>query len=182
MWWFPSAKEGLELIGDSQKTFSNMVSEVGLAAAMRPKTEYTILAPVNTAFSSELFPKQSLPQKNVLLSSQWRTCDSCRVFEVAFHRAFGFTAPMFVCVRWGDVNRQESPQDHFGKPHLEAEDYPERALQRTAAGNAGRQTAASLHLPHGETRSSALSGQWSKDLMESFINHTLTSHIFKSTV
>lgn len=34
--------------------FSNMVSEVGLAAAMRPKTEYTILAPVNAAFNSEL--------------------------------------------------------------------------------------------------------------------------------
>lgn len=54
----PSAKEGLELIGESQKTFSRMVSEVGLAAAMRPKTEYTILAPINTAFSSELFSKQ----------------------------------------------------------------------------------------------------------------------------
>lgn len=54
------AKEGLELLGDSQMKFSNMVSEVGLAAAMRPKTEYTILAPVNTAFSSELFPKQIL--------------------------------------------------------------------------------------------------------------------------
>ncbi|TNM84791.1 hypothetical protein fugu_008969 [Takifugu bimaculatus] len=49
-----SAKEGLELIGESQKTFSNMVSEVGLAAAMRPKTEYTILAPVNSAFSNEV--------------------------------------------------------------------------------------------------------------------------------
>lgn len=54
------AKEGLELLGDSQLKFSNMVSEVGLAAAMRPKTEYTILAPVNAAFSSELFSKQIL--------------------------------------------------------------------------------------------------------------------------
>ncbi|CAG00436.1 unnamed protein product, partial [Tetraodon nigroviridis] len=49
-----AAKEGLELLGDSQMKFSNMVSEVGLAAAMRPKTEYTILAPVNTAFSNEV--------------------------------------------------------------------------------------------------------------------------------
>lgn len=58
MVWLLPAKEGLELIGDSQMKFSNMVSEVGLAAAMRPKTEFTILAPINTAFSSELFSKQ----------------------------------------------------------------------------------------------------------------------------
>lgn len=57
MLWLLPAKEGLELIGDSQMKFSNMVSEVGLAAAMRPKTEYTILAPINAAFSSELFSK-----------------------------------------------------------------------------------------------------------------------------
>lgn len=37
-----------------------MVSEVGLAAAMRPKTEYTILAPVNTAFSSELLSQETV--------------------------------------------------------------------------------------------------------------------------
>lgn len=54
--------------------FSNMVSELGLAAAMRPKMEYTILAPVNTAFSSELFSKQILcgakkNSKNHILSS-----------------------------------------------------------------------------------------------------------------
>lgn len=47
-------------MGDSQSTFSDMVSELGLAAAMRPKTEYTILAPVNAAFTSELTSKQVL--------------------------------------------------------------------------------------------------------------------------
>nr|XP_046267130.1 periostin-like isoform X1 [Scatophagus argus] len=49
-----SAKDGMELLGDSQGTFSDMVSELGLAAAMGPKTEYTLLAPVNSAFTSEV--------------------------------------------------------------------------------------------------------------------------------
>ncbi|XP_039634116.1 periostin-like isoform X2 [Perca fluviatilis] len=49
-----SAKDGLELMGDSQSTFTDMVSELGLAAAMGPKTEYTLLAPVNTAFTNEV--------------------------------------------------------------------------------------------------------------------------------
>uniref|UniRef100_A0A665VL39 Periostin, osteoblast specific factor a n=1 Tax=Echeneis naucrates TaxID=173247 RepID=A0A665VL39_ECHNA len=48
-----SAKEVTELMGTSQSTFSDMVSELGLAAAMGPKTEYTLLAPLNTAFTSE---------------------------------------------------------------------------------------------------------------------------------
>lgn len=50
----------MELMGDSQSTFGDMVSELGLAAAMRPKTEYTLLAPVNAAFTSELISKQVL--------------------------------------------------------------------------------------------------------------------------
>ncbi|XP_078121451.1 periostin-like isoform X3 [Sander vitreus] len=49
-----SAKDGMELMGDSQSTFTDMVSELGLAAAMGPKTEYTLLAPVNTAFTKEV--------------------------------------------------------------------------------------------------------------------------------
>lgn len=48
-----SAKNGMELLGVSQSTFSEMVSEMGLAAALGPKTEYTLLAPVNTAINSE---------------------------------------------------------------------------------------------------------------------------------
>lgn len=43
----------MELMGDSQSTFNDMVSELGLAAAIGPKTEYTLLAPVNGAFTSE---------------------------------------------------------------------------------------------------------------------------------
>merc|ERR1719419_870996 len=49
-----SAKEVMELVGSGQSTFSDMVSELGLAAAMGPKTEYTLLAPVNTAFTNEV--------------------------------------------------------------------------------------------------------------------------------
>ncbi|XP_038564508.1 periostin-like isoform X1 [Micropterus salmoides] len=49
-----SAKEGKELMGDSQSTFSDMVSELGLAASLGPKTEYTLLAPLNTAFTNEV--------------------------------------------------------------------------------------------------------------------------------
>ncbi|KAF0038650.1 hypothetical protein F2P81_009134 [Scophthalmus maximus] len=46
-----SAKEVMELVGESQSTFNDMVSELGLAAAMRPQTEYTLLAPLNAAFT-----------------------------------------------------------------------------------------------------------------------------------
>ncbi|XP_034745767.1 periostin-like isoform X6 [Etheostoma cragini] len=52
-----SAKEGMELTGDSQSTFTDMVSELGLAAAMGPKTEYTLLAPLNAAFTNEVMSK-----------------------------------------------------------------------------------------------------------------------------
>ncbi|XP_029303838.1 periostin-like [Cottoperca gobio] len=49
-----SAKEGIELMGDSLSTFNELVSELGLAAALGPKTEYTLLAPVNAAFTHEV--------------------------------------------------------------------------------------------------------------------------------
>uniref|UniRef100_A0A672GHJ6 Periostin, osteoblast specific factor a n=1 Tax=Salarias fasciatus TaxID=181472 RepID=A0A672GHJ6_SALFA len=49
-----SAKEVMELVGESQTTFSDMMSELGLAAALGPKTEYTLLAPVNNVFTDEV--------------------------------------------------------------------------------------------------------------------------------
>uniref|UniRef100_A0A671WQW2 Periostin n=1 Tax=Sparus aurata TaxID=8175 RepID=A0A671WQW2_SPAAU len=55
-----SAKDGLALMGQSQSTFSDMVSELGLAAVLGPKTEYTLLAPEDTAFTSELISDQSV--------------------------------------------------------------------------------------------------------------------------
>ncbi|KAM6932780.1 periostin, osteoblast specific factor b [Lycodopsis pacificus] len=49
-----SAKQVMELVGSSQSTFGDMVSELGLSAAMRPGTEYTLLAPFNAAFNDEV--------------------------------------------------------------------------------------------------------------------------------
>lgn len=55
-----SAKDGLALMGQSQSTFSDMVSELGLASVLGPKTEYTLLAPVDDAFTSELISDRVL--------------------------------------------------------------------------------------------------------------------------
>lgn len=44
----------MELVGPAQSTFGDMVSELGLAASMRPKAEYTLLAPHNLAFNGKL--------------------------------------------------------------------------------------------------------------------------------
>lgn len=73
---FILAKEGMELMGDSQSTFSDMVSELGLAAVMGPKTEYTILAPNNNAFTSKLIlhkvsqaPEKTFTQQKCVLIS-----------------------------------------------------------------------------------------------------------------
>ncbi|XP_071369881.1 periostin isoform X2 [Centroberyx affinis] len=49
-----SAKDVMELVGESQSKFSDMVSELGLAAVMGPKAEYTLLAPLNGAFTNEV--------------------------------------------------------------------------------------------------------------------------------
>lgn len=77
-----------------------MVSEVGLAAAMRPKTEFTILAPVNNAFSSELFSKQKLSGlKLYFVLADIKYIRSCSFFEVMFLCEKKFKASMFVCVR-----------------------------------------------------------------------------------
>uniref|UniRef100_A0A3B4UC88 Periostin n=1 Tax=Seriola dumerili TaxID=41447 RepID=A0A3B4UC88_SERDU len=49
-----SAKQVMELVGQSQSTFGDMVSELGLSAAMKPEAEYTLLAPLNVAFTDEV--------------------------------------------------------------------------------------------------------------------------------
>ncbi|XP_072300023.1 periostin, osteoblast specific factor b isoform X2 [Eucyclogobius newberryi] len=49
-----SAKQVMELMGPSQSTFGDMVSELGLSAAMSPGAAYTLLAPFNTAFTDEV--------------------------------------------------------------------------------------------------------------------------------
>ncbi|XP_070761499.1 periostin, osteoblast specific factor b isoform X1 [Enoplosus armatus] len=49
-----SAKQVMELVGSSQSTFGDLVSELGLSASMRPEAEYTLLAPLNAAFNDEV--------------------------------------------------------------------------------------------------------------------------------
>ncbi|KAM7412785.1 hypothetical protein PAMA_020253 [Pampus argenteus] len=49
-----SAKQVMELMGSSQSTFADMVSELGLAAVMKPEAEYTLLAPLDVAFNTEV--------------------------------------------------------------------------------------------------------------------------------
>lgn len=43
----------MELVGELQGTYGDMLTELGLAAAMRPQAEYTLLAPLNAAFNGE---------------------------------------------------------------------------------------------------------------------------------
>lgn len=45
----------MELLGSSQSTFSDMVSELGLSGGMRSDAEYTLLAPFNSVFSGESY-------------------------------------------------------------------------------------------------------------------------------
>ncbi|XP_034722308.1 periostin, osteoblast specific factor b isoform X1 [Etheostoma cragini] len=49
-----SAKQVMELVGNTQSTFGDMVSELGLSADMRSDAEYTLLAPLNTVFNDEV--------------------------------------------------------------------------------------------------------------------------------
>uniref|UniRef100_A0A3B4H737 Periostin n=1 Tax=Pundamilia nyererei TaxID=303518 RepID=A0A3B4H737_9CICH len=49
-----SAKGVKSLLETSQSTFSSKLSELGLAESLGPKTEYTLLAPFNSAFTSEV--------------------------------------------------------------------------------------------------------------------------------
>ncbi|XP_069563512.1 periostin, osteoblast specific factor b isoform X1 [Brachyistius frenatus] len=49
-----SAKQVMELLGDSQSTFGDMVSELGIAGSMRQEVEYTLLAPLNVVFNDEV--------------------------------------------------------------------------------------------------------------------------------
>uniref|UniRef100_H3DFR9 Periostin n=1 Tax=Tetraodon nigroviridis TaxID=99883 RepID=H3DFR9_TETNG len=47
----------MELVGDSQSTFRDMVAQLGLSTAMKPKADYTLLAPLNVAFSDDIMSK-----------------------------------------------------------------------------------------------------------------------------
>ncbi|KAG7262862.1 hypothetical protein CRUP_034206 [Coryphaenoides rupestris] len=49
-----SAKQVMELVGASQSTFGDMVTELGLYGDMRADAEWTLLAPFNAAFTDEV--------------------------------------------------------------------------------------------------------------------------------
>ncbi|XP_068570827.1 periostin, osteoblast specific factor b isoform X2 [Cebidichthys violaceus] len=63
-----SAKQVMELVGSSQSTFGDMVSELGLSSAMRPGAEYTLLAPYNDAFNDEVMSMDQSLLKTILES------------------------------------------------------------------------------------------------------------------
>lgn len=48
-----TAKQVIELAGNQQTTFTDLVAQLGLASTLRPDGEYTLLAPVNNAFSED---------------------------------------------------------------------------------------------------------------------------------
>ncbi|XP_069061601.1 periostin isoform X2 [Pleurodeles waltl] len=48
-----SAKQVIDLASKEQSTFTDLVAQLGLAASLRPEAEYTLLAPLNGAFSDE---------------------------------------------------------------------------------------------------------------------------------
>ncbi|KAJ3591385.1 hypothetical protein NHX12_009330 [Muraenolepis orangiensis] len=70
-----SAKQVMELVGPSQATFGDMVSELGLSSEMSSDAEYTLLAPFNAAFSDEVMSMdQSLLKiilQNHILKKKW---------------------------------------------------------------------------------------------------------------
>lgn len=51
----------MELVGDSQSTFRDMVAQLGLSTAMKPKADYTLLAPLNVAFNGTSMQVSLLP-------------------------------------------------------------------------------------------------------------------------
>ncbi|RVE63922.1 hypothetical protein OJAV_G00141300 [Oryzias javanicus] len=61
-----SAKEVFELMGESQSTFKDLVSELGLASTLKPNLEYTFLAPPNVAFTDEMMSLDQSDLKVIL--------------------------------------------------------------------------------------------------------------------
>ncbi|KAJ3588917.1 hypothetical protein NHX12_009771 [Muraenolepis orangiensis] len=63
-----SAKEVMELVGETQSKFSDLVTELGLSAALGAETEYTLLAPVNSVFTDEVIRMDQSQLKEILES------------------------------------------------------------------------------------------------------------------
>ncbi|XP_048358506.1 periostin isoform X3 [Sphaerodactylus townsendi] len=52
-WTLDSAKQVIELAGPQQATFKDLVAQLGLASSLKADAQYTLLAPVNGAFSED---------------------------------------------------------------------------------------------------------------------------------
>ncbi|KAM4546539.1 periostin-like [Fundulus diaphanus] len=61
-----SAKEVRELMGNSQSTFSDLVSEMGLTGSLSSETQYTLLAPLNYVFTEEVMAQDESYLKLIL--------------------------------------------------------------------------------------------------------------------
>ncbi|KAF6716265.1 Periostin [Oryzias melastigma] len=59
-----SAKDAIELMGKSQSSFKNFISEQGIVSALKPNLEYTFLAPPNEVLEAEM---TSLDQRDLKL-------------------------------------------------------------------------------------------------------------------
>uniref|UniRef100_A0A8C2FJK0 Periostin, osteoblast specific factor b n=1 Tax=Cyprinus carpio TaxID=7962 RepID=A0A8C2FJK0_CYPCA len=93
-----SAKQVMELVGQSQGTFSDMLTELGLSAAMRPQVEYTLLAPLNIAFNGD-FLKIILENhilKNKIVLSQLYNGQRLETLAGKFLRVFVYRTA--VCI------------------------------------------------------------------------------------
>ncbi|PWA28077.1 hypothetical protein CCH79_00012136, partial [Gambusia affinis] len=61
-----SAKRVIELLGGSQATFGDLITELGLSTEMRADAEYTLLAPFNAAFTDEVMSMDQSELKIIL--------------------------------------------------------------------------------------------------------------------
>ncbi|NXC21976.1 POSTN protein, partial [Corythaeola cristata] len=61
-----SAKQVIELGGAQQTTFTDLVAQLGLASSLRPEGQYTLLAPLNGAFSDDTLRMDQRLLKTIL--------------------------------------------------------------------------------------------------------------------
>ncbi|KAI6078497.1 Periostin isoform X6 [Aix galericulata] len=61
-----SAKQVIELGGAQQTTFTDLVAQLGLASSLRPEGQYTLLAPLNGAFSDDTLQMDQRLLKTIL--------------------------------------------------------------------------------------------------------------------
>ncbi|XP_043929251.1 periostin isoform X3 [Protopterus annectens] len=63
-----SAKQVTELVSSKQSTFSDLISEVGLLESLQADGEFTLLAPMNSAFTEEVMSMDQRILKEMLMN------------------------------------------------------------------------------------------------------------------